>query len=92
MTDVVSEELWIPVRPKVAVPYGVHADTEALHDRKPVTRAQIEAAIQRRQAKAAQRRVNTWRKLTNRTDPTHSRRRKRAAVFDQQVMTRVPLV
>ena len=76
----------MPIRPKVGVPYGVHADTEAMHDRKPITRAQIEAAIQRRLEMAGKRRVNTWKKLTNPTDFTHSRRRKRAAVFDQQVM------
>ena len=75
----------MPVRPQVGVPCGVHADTQALHDRKPITRAHIEAAIQRRLAVSVKRRVDTWRKLNNPTDGTHSRRRKRAAVFDQQV-------
>ncbi|KAK7115191.1 uncharacterized protein [Littorina saxatilis] len=83
------DELWMPVRPKTAVPHGVHADTQASHDRKPITMGQIEAAIRRKQQAAGRRRVDTWRKLSNKTDPTFSRRKKRAAVFDQQAFNRM---
>ncbi|KAL8589311.1 hypothetical protein ACOMHN_052314 [Nucella lapillus] len=85
-----KEEVWMPLRPKPEVPHGVHADVEAAHDRKPVSRAHIQAAIKRRQdAVAAKRRKRQWEKLNNFSDTTYSRRKKRSSVFDQKSFDRM---
>nr|KAG5707180.1 hypothetical protein BaRGS_017864 [Batillaria attramentaria] len=68
---------------------GEGSDTAAAHDRKPVTRAQIEAAHKRRVETKATKRADKWKKLTNKTDHTYSRRRKRSAVFDQKAFDRM---
>lgn len=73
------------VRPLVEVPRGMHADCQATHDQKPISRDQLLAAQQRRQGQAAQQKKIKETTVAPTPASLPKDRRKRAAVFDEQV-------
>lgn len=70
------------------IPRGMHSDIQAAHDRKPIKRAQIELAKERRlqEAVAAAQKANQRKQKVIQNDLRPTNRHKRAAEFDEQVL------
>lgn len=74
-----------PVHPPVAVPRGMHLHVHAVHDRKPITQAQMEAAHQRRMESISANKDKRRSKVIVSADSKPNSRRKRAPGFDEKV-------
>ena len=78
---VLSTEKTFPAQRPALSPYGVHVDTQASDDRKPVSRAQMEATLKRRLQVAATKRADKPRKMTN---ITSSRPKSRIYIYQNK--------
>ncbi|KAK7497616.1 hypothetical protein BaRGS_00011011 [Batillaria attramentaria] len=96
-----EEESIMPVRPLVRVPYGMHHAVESVHDKRPITKAQINEALRRRHQEAQSARRDNVHGNPARPDKESKpkpgpeprgqsySRRKRASVFDEQAFNRM---
>nr|KAG5707185.1 hypothetical protein BaRGS_017869 [Batillaria attramentaria] len=96
-----EEESIMPVRPPVRVPYGMHHAVESVHDKRPITKAQINEALRRRHQEAQSARRDNVHGNPARPDKESKpkpgpeprgqsySRRKRASVFDEQAFNRM---